>query len=164
MSEITIRSLGTPSGCFFNDDSPHLRKSIINGRISFPSPSWANITDEAIDFISKLLKVSPSERMTAVQALDHPWFKLPADAMSSLPDQASQAQFDLGPREVLSKFLTKRPPKEQLEQAHILISHSPNISSRLAAKQHAYLMAERKDQLQHYLKNRPPRPRQVLCI
>jgi serine/threonine protein kinase len=29
-----------------------------------------------MDFVSKLLKVSPVERMTAEQALAHPWFKV----------------------------------------------------------------------------------------
>jgi len=153
---------------FFNDDSPYLRNSVINGRFSFPSPSWDNITPEAITFVKALLRVSPSERLTADQALEHEWFKVPVDAMSSLPDQASRCREEPAPRDVLSKFLQKRPAKEQLEQAHILIAHSPNISSRLAAKQQQFLFAERRDQLRHHLQNRPhhnqPAIQHILCI
>lgn len=41
----------------------------------FPS-SRADVSDEAKDFISKLLQVKESERMTAEQALNHPWLLL----------------------------------------------------------------------------------------
>jgi serine/threonine protein kinase len=164
-------SLGRyPFWVFFNDDTPYLRNSVMKGRFAFPDESWANITDEAKDFISRLLKVDPSERLTAEQALSHPWFQLPADAMSSLPDQASHGHMAFNdPREILAKFLRNRPAREQLERAHILIGDAKHhVSSWLAAKQHELLMAERRDQLRHHLKNRPaltlPTIQHILCI
>lgn len=39
----------------------------------FCEEDWGFISDEAKDFISKLLVKNPCERMTIDQALDHPW-------------------------------------------------------------------------------------------
>lgn len=61
--------------------------------------------------------------------------------MASMPDQASRYREEVPPRDVLTKFLKKRPAKSQLEQAHILLTNSPNISGKLAAKQVTLLFA-----------------------
>ena len=34
---------------------------------------WANVSENAKDFIANLLRVDPSRRMTAEEALMHPW-------------------------------------------------------------------------------------------
>ena len=35
--------------------------------------SWDLISDEAKEFISRLLKTNPDKRMTISEALEHPW-------------------------------------------------------------------------------------------
>ena len=39
----------------------------------FPDKQWSYISDEAKDFISKLLHPEPNKRMSAELALQHPW-------------------------------------------------------------------------------------------
>ena len=34
---------------------------------------WANVSENAKDFVANLLRVDPSRRMTAEEALVHPW-------------------------------------------------------------------------------------------
>jgi serine/threonine protein kinase len=35
---------------------------------------WSSVSEEAKDFVKKLLVQNPKERMTAQQGLEHPWF------------------------------------------------------------------------------------------
>ncbi|KAH6585771.1 hypothetical protein BASA61_006755 [Batrachochytrium salamandrivorans] len=50
-----------------------LYQSIVEGKYEFDPEYWGNISSDAKDFISKLLLVDPSARMTANVALLHPW-------------------------------------------------------------------------------------------
>jgi len=49
-------------------------RRIMEGKISFLKPEWSDITDAAKDLISKLLVVDPQQRLTADEALLHPFF------------------------------------------------------------------------------------------
>lgn len=39
----------------------------------FPSPEWDTVTAEAKDLINKMLTINPAKRVTATDALKHPW-------------------------------------------------------------------------------------------
>eukprot|EP00842_Homolaphlyctis_polyrhiza_P001268 jgi/Hompol1/2141/HPOL_005870-RA len=52
-----------------------LYQAIVNGDYQFDEDYWSNISSEAKDFISKLLVVDQSKRMSAQAALAHPWIK-----------------------------------------------------------------------------------------
>jgi len=58
---------------FYGDTIPEMFEQIMSGTFDYPEEYWETISDHAKDFINKLLKVNPSERMTAVAALEHPW-------------------------------------------------------------------------------------------
>ncbi|CDF34432.1 Serine/threonine-protein kinase [Chondrus crispus] len=47
--------------------------TIQRGKYSFPKTQWQYISDEAIDFISKLICIDVNRRLSAVEALQHPW-------------------------------------------------------------------------------------------
>ncbi|KAK9694552.1 Calcium/calmodulin-dependent protein kinase type I [Basidiobolus ranarum] len=48
--------------------------AILNGKYSFtPGEYWNDISDNAKDFIRRLLVVDPEKRMTVKEALEHPW-------------------------------------------------------------------------------------------
>ncbi|KAI9203693.1 calcium/calmodulin-dependent protein kinase type 1D-like protein [Polychytrium aggregatum] len=58
---------------FWAEDDAGIMDITIKGIYKFFSPDWDNITDDAKDFIAKLLIVNPDSRMTSSQALKHKW-------------------------------------------------------------------------------------------
>lgn len=62
---------GTPPFNGNTDDDIHA--SILRGVINWDPKDWTGISCEAIDFIRRLLQVDPRQRLTARQALQHPW-------------------------------------------------------------------------------------------
>lgn len=58
---------------FYGDNDQEIFNSVRKGQFDFPSPEWDRISLEARDFIRSLLKMNPSERLTAEQALEHAW-------------------------------------------------------------------------------------------
>ncbi|KFH10420.1 putative protein kinase [Toxoplasma gondii VAND] len=46
----------------------------INAELEFDDRYWGCVSDEAKDFISRLLEKNPQERLHADEALEHPWF------------------------------------------------------------------------------------------
>ena len=65
---------------FYGDTDTQIFDSVRAGRFDFPSPDWDGISDVAKDFIRSLLRIVPSERLSASQALAHPWLKeMPAE-------------------------------------------------------------------------------------
>lgn len=49
-------------------------RNIMEGKYTFTSPEWADITDAPKDLISKILVVDPLKRISIAEALDHPFF------------------------------------------------------------------------------------------
>ena len=45
----------------------------MSGSFEFYSPDWDQISPQAKDFVQKLICVDPQQRLTASQALLHPW-------------------------------------------------------------------------------------------
>ncbi|WAR00840.1 KCC4-like protein, partial [Mya arenaria] len=58
---------------FYDDEETIMYKKILKGNYEFDSPWWDNITENAKDFIRKLLIVDVKSRLSAVDALKHPW-------------------------------------------------------------------------------------------
>lgn len=58
---------------FHDENQKELFRKIKAGVYEFHPQYWNNISAEAKDLISKLLIVNPLERLTATQALSHPW-------------------------------------------------------------------------------------------
>eukprot|EP00039_Didymoeca_costata_P027393 m.18312 g.18312 ORF g.18312 m.18312 type:complete len:495 (+) comp6279_c0_seq1:248-1732(+) len=50
-----------------------LRDQILQGIYFFPKQSWSRISPEAISLIKRMMVVDPAKRITAVEALEHPW-------------------------------------------------------------------------------------------
>lgn len=53
--------------------SSELSQQIMNAEVTFLDPIWRGVSDMAKDLISKLIVRDPKKRLTAVQALHHPW-------------------------------------------------------------------------------------------
>lgn len=58
---------------FYGDTDPEIFASVRAGRYDFDSPEWTNVSNEAKDLITRLLLLDPSKRLTADEALRHPW-------------------------------------------------------------------------------------------
>lgn len=58
---------------FYGQDAKELFINIYNVNYDFADEDWDFISDEAKDFVSKLLVKDPSERMTIDEALAHSW-------------------------------------------------------------------------------------------
>uniref|UniRef100_A0A8C6LQI0 calcium/calmodulin-dependent protein kinase n=1 Tax=Nothobranchius furzeri TaxID=105023 RepID=A0A8C6LQI0_NOTFU len=58
---------------FWDEDQHRLYQQIKTGAYDFPSPEWDTVTPEAKDLIIKMLTINTSRRITATDALKHPW-------------------------------------------------------------------------------------------
>lgn len=58
---------------FRSDDPNELMKETARGRLDFHDMYWNKVSDEAKDFIKALVNVDPEKRLTAAEALNHPW-------------------------------------------------------------------------------------------
>ncbi|XP_039276804.1 calcium/calmodulin-dependent protein kinase type II alpha chain isoform X21 [Nilaparvata lugens] len=58
---------------FWDEDQHRLYAQIKAGAYDYPSPEWDTVTPEAKNLINQMLTVNPSKRITASEALKHPW-------------------------------------------------------------------------------------------
>lgn len=106
---------------FYGDNDAHMFKKIKAGAYKFLSPYWDPISDDAKDFVAKLLVVDPRKRMTAAEALNHRWLgrtshasqkNLFAKAAKTEAEEESGAD---GLREALTNFnLDRKTVPEKL--------------------------------------------------
>lgn len=86
---------------FDRDTTMEEMQAIINANYAFePEVYWQGVSEEARDFINKLLTIDPKARLTANQALEHPW-------LASMAASATSDQRDLLP-DIKSAFNAKR--------------------------------------------------------
>lgn len=52
-----------------------LFRQIVEAKVSFHSQYWRNVSDDAKDFVRKLLCPDPTQRLSAEQVLAHPWLQ-----------------------------------------------------------------------------------------
>jgi len=71
---------------FYDDNVQVLFEQIKAGHYDFHEQYWGKINESAKDLIRKLLVVDPARRLTAVEALQHPWLTGETANTSHLPD------------------------------------------------------------------------------
>jgi len=47
----------------------------LQGKYTVEEPEWADVSIEAKDLVKKLLTYDPEKRISALDALNHPWIK-----------------------------------------------------------------------------------------
>jgi len=67
---------------FYGETLPEVFEQIMKADYDFPDPYWTDISKDAKDFISKLLVVDSKKRLTAKQAMQHPWILSSTNASS----------------------------------------------------------------------------------
>ncbi|ORZ21711.1 kinase-like domain-containing protein [Absidia repens] len=97
---------------FYGADQAELFANIIKGEYTFDTEYWDDISDSAKDFIDGLLTYKPELRLTAEEALNHPWIVsfLDSDAAGHAPNLLSNV------RRQLSSHPSYRSATETLDQ------------------------------------------------
>ncbi|XP_069913115.1 calcium/calmodulin-dependent protein kinase type II subunit gamma isoform X19 [Oryctolagus cuniculus] len=88
---------------FWDEDQHKLYQQIKAGAYDFPSPEWDTVTPEAKNLINQMLTINPAKRITADQALKHPWVCQRATVASMMHRQETV--------ECLRKFNARRKLK-----------------------------------------------------
>ena len=60
---------------FYGEDDDEIYNKILTEEVQFNQKEWENISDEAKDLVKKLLKKDYKSRLSAVDALAHPWIQ-----------------------------------------------------------------------------------------
>jgi len=74
---------------FMGNSLPEIVDLIIRCDYKFPSPYWDDISAEARDFVKRCLVVDPAQRITAADALQHPWLKKENHSNKPLTENAT---------------------------------------------------------------------------
>uniref|UniRef100_A0A672NTM3 calcium/calmodulin-dependent protein kinase n=1 Tax=Sinocyclocheilus grahami TaxID=75366 RepID=A0A672NTM3_SINGR len=98
---------------FWDEDQHRLYQQIKAGAYDFPSPEWDTVTPEAKDLINKMLTINPAKRITAAEALKHPWICQRSTVASMMHRQETV--------ECLKKFNARR--KLKVRNTESLFSH-----------------------------------------
>mmetsp|Transcript_46142 Transcript_46142/g.128368 ORF Transcript_46142/g.128368 Transcript_46142/m.128368 type:complete len:531 (-) Transcript_46142:164-1756(-) len=70
---VTLYALLSGRPPFNGQTDTEIFAKIRRGRVYLEASSWRRVSTDAKDLIRQLLKMSPSDRLTAQQALEHPW-------------------------------------------------------------------------------------------
>nr|DAD41718.1 TPA_asm: hypothetical protein HUJ06_016041 [Nelumbo nucifera] len=73
---------------FWAETDKGIYAAILEGQIDFKTSPWPSISDSVKDLIKKMLTQDPKKRITAAQALEHPWLKEDGEASDKPLDSA----------------------------------------------------------------------------
>lgn len=96
---------------FFGEKDSDLFAAIMGAVYEFDSPYWDDISDEAKDFINKLLQVDIKKRSTTREALNHPWVKKTLNRQGSI-----QSSLHPSHRTQLYRTTSQKVKKEQIKE------------------------------------------------
>uniref|UniRef100_A0A8C7ZWY1 calcium/calmodulin-dependent protein kinase n=1 Tax=Oryzias sinensis TaxID=183150 RepID=A0A8C7ZWY1_9TELE len=100
---------------FWDEDQHKLYQQIKAGAYDFPSPEWDTVTPEAKNLINQMLTINPTKRITAQEALKHPWVCQRSTVASMMHRQETV--------ECLKKFNARR--KLKVQPTPFVLEHVP---------------------------------------
>ncbi|KAM9823154.1 calcium/calmodulin-dependent protein kinase (CaM kinase) II beta 1 isoform 9-T9 [Syngnathus typhle] len=106
---------------FWDEDQHKLYQQIKAGAYDFPSPEWDTVTPEAKNLINQMLTINPARRITAQEALKHPWVCQRSTVASMMHRQETV--------ECLKKFNARRKLKGAILTT-MLVSRNFSVGSR----------------------------------
>uniref|UniRef100_A0A8C1KLG7 calcium/calmodulin-dependent protein kinase n=1 Tax=Cyprinus carpio TaxID=7962 RepID=A0A8C1KLG7_CYPCA len=108
---------------FWDEDQHRLYQQIKAGAYDFPSPEWDTVTPEAKDLINKMLTINPAKRITAAEALKHPWICQRSTVASMMHRQETV--------ECLKKFNARRKLKVRNREPQTTVIHNPTDGNKV---------------------------------
>tara|TARA_R110002050_G_scaffold212042_2_gene348080 strand:+ start:1719 stop:3401 length:1683 start_codon:yes stop_codon:yes gene_type:complete len=121
---------------FYSENIKELFQQIMIAKYDFPPQYWDSVSNSAKDFVKNLLVRSPAARMTAIQALDHPWLT----GQSSQEDHTQSSSLTIS----ANMKTTQKRDKEQKETVNEEVRKGPKKKVRPVTgvqhtfKQHTY--------------------------
>ncbi|XP_051924931.1 calcium/calmodulin-dependent protein kinase type II subunit beta isoform X1 [Hippocampus zosterae] len=109
---------------FWDEDQHKLYQQIKAGAYDFPSPEWDTVTPEAKNLINQMLTINPAKRITAQEALKHPWVCQRSTVASMMHRQETV--------ECLKKFNARRKLKGAILTT-MLVSRNFSVGGRQSA-------------------------------
>jgi calcium-dependent protein kinase len=111
---------------FYGSDEEQIKK-IKHGSYAMKADRWKRISHEAHAFVQALMKTDPKERLTAQQALRHPWLETwspttKVQINSSMINTLCLHQASPRFRRCCRKILARMLPKEQQAKAYTLFT------------------------------------------
>ena len=97
---------------FLSNNEASLFKIIKKGIFDFESKEWKSVSTNAKHLILKLLKVNPKKRISAQQALEHPWFELFKTPKTSVSLNGDQIDYNI--RNILNNMKTTNRLKKEV--------------------------------------------------
>ena len=119
---------------FDGTDDQSILKQVKIGKYKMEGEEWNRVSNEAKDLIKQMLTFNPEERISAEEALKHPWFDLAKTKQKRIPDEKmsiiSKKPFD---------NLRKLSAKQKIQQATIaFLVLPPVISSPCPNKRNSF--------------------------
>ncbi|XP_004069192.1 MAP kinase-activated protein kinase 2 [Oryzias latipes] len=115
--------------------SPGMKRRIRMGQYEFPNPEWSDVSEEAKQLISTLLKTEPTQRMTITEFMNHPWINQSMEVPQT-PLHTSRVlmeekdAWEEVKEEMTSALATMRVDYEQIKIKTIADSTNPLLSKR----------------------------------
>lgn len=110
---------------FYGDTDSDVFDAVMSGKFEFDTAEWSAVSDAAKGFIIDLLVVDPTKRLTAHEALRHPWLSggapltqigLSSDILSSLKRFTGHNKLKKAALEVIADQMTENDLAELKQQ------------------------------------------------
>ncbi|XP_068122339.1 MAP kinase-activated protein kinase 2 [Hyperolius riggenbachi] len=115
--------------------SPGMKKRIRMGLYEFPNPEWSEVSDEVKQLIRNLLKTDPTQRMTIMEFMNHPWIMQsmqvpPTPLHTSRVLKEEKDLWEDVKEEMTSALATMRVDYEQIKIKKIEDASNPLLQKR----------------------------------
>uniref|UniRef100_A0A7N8XK77 calcium/calmodulin-dependent protein kinase n=1 Tax=Mastacembelus armatus TaxID=205130 RepID=A0A7N8XK77_9TELE len=144
---------------FWDEDQHKLYQQIKAGAYDFPSPEWDTVTPEAKNLINQMLTINPAKRITAQEALKHPWVCQRSTVASMMHRQETveclkkfNARRKLKVRKRVKETLKKQTSNTTIEDEDVkgrlhTHTHTHNLSKWIRSHWVCFFSAARKQEI-----------------
>lgn len=109
---------------------------------TFPDDKWGHISDEAVDFVRKLLTKDPAKRLSAVEALKHRWlvdnhgakkqtsFQTMTDSSEEFSELTETTKKSRDPPDVHAPVAQSTSPRAKAHSNHAIANNAKPVPTR----------------------------------